>query len=61
MKNTQETLHNGIDPSEYARIPHMIYAADFNTNHPTSNHVDRIASEIDRYLKWKRKYMEVNK
>jgi hypothetical protein len=55
MKITQKMLHNGVNPSEYSRIPHMIYESDFNTNHPSANRIERIAREIDEYMKWKRK------
>ena len=48
-------LYGGISPVEYSRIQHMIYFDDFNTNHPSSNRVDRIASEINEYLKYKDK------
>lgn len=56
MKTGKEILHNGVAPSEYSRIPHVIYPNDFNTNHPIPNRIDRIASEIDEYMKWKCKY-----
>ena len=55
MKITQKISHNGISPSECFRIPHMIYEADFNTNYPIPNRIDRIAREIDEYMRWKRK------
>ena len=58
MKTGKEILHNGVSSSEYSCIPHMIYPNDFNTSHPIPNHIDRIAREIDEYMKWKRKYME---
>ena len=57
----KETLHIGINPSEYSRIPHIIYDNDFNTNHPNPNRIDRIAREIDEYMKWKRRYEGVFK
>ena len=59
MKTIKETLHNGITPSEYSRIPHMIYPDDFNMNHPNPNRIDRIAGEIDEYLKYKRKNADI--
>ena len=55
MKIIYKTLDNGIAPSEYSRIPHTICLADFDTNHPNTNRIDRIASEINEYLKHKRK------
>ena len=55
MKTKREILRSGISTSEYSRIPHMIYPGDFNTNHPVPNRIDRIAREIDEYLKYKRK------
>lgn len=60
MKNTQEILHKGISSNEYSRIPHMICLADFNTNYPSTNRIGRIAGEIDEYMKWKRKCVEVS-
>ena len=53
MKAVREMLHSGITPEEYSRIPHMIYLDDFNTNHPSPSRIDRIASEINEYLKYK--------
>ena len=58
MRTIQKTSNTGIIPSEYSRIPHMVYLTDFNTNHPQPNRIDRIASEIDEYLNWKRKRVE---
>ena len=58
MEIIQKTLHNGIAPSEYSRIPHMIDLADFDTNHPNPNRIDRIASEINEYLKRKCKHID---
>ena len=55
MKITQEILHGGITPAEYSRIPHTICLADFNTSYPNPNRINRIASEINEYLNWKRK------
>ena len=55
MKAVQETLHIGFTPDEYCRIPHMICLADFDTSHPNPNRIDRIAKEIDEYLKYKNK------
>ena len=61
MKTAKKILRAGIAPSEYSRIPHMVYLNDFNTNHPASNRIDRIAREINEYMKWKRKCAEVSK
>ena len=55
MKIVQETLHDWVNPDEYASIPHMIYFSDFNTNYPSPNRIDRIASEISECVKWKYK------
>ena len=51
----QKKLHNDINPYGYYHIPHIICLADFNTNHPNPNRIDRIASEINEYLKYDRK------
>ena len=59
MKTVQEILHNGIKPDEYSRIPHKICLDDFNTNYPNTSRIDRIAGEINEYLKHKRKNTEV--
>ena len=59
MKTLEKMLHSGLTPDEYSRIPHMVYATDFNTNHPIPNHIDRIASEINEYLKYKRKNIDM--
>ena len=59
MKTEQEMLHDGVNPAEYSRIPHSVCLDDFNTNYPNSNRIDRIAGEINEYLKNKRKYAEV--
>ena len=55
MKTIQKTLLNGVNHNEYSRIPHTVCLADFDTNHPNTNRIDRIASEINEYLKYKRK------
>ena len=51
-------LHKGISPDEYSRIPHTVCSVDFNTSHPCPNRINRIASEINEYLTWKRKRKE---
>jgi hypothetical protein len=56
---TTEKLYKEISPEEYSRIPHVIYLDDFNTNYPASNRVERIAREIDEYIKWKQKHIEM--
>ena len=58
MKSVEKKFYGGISPEEYSRIPHVIYSSDFNTNYPTSNLVERIAREIDEYIKWKQKHIE---
>lgn len=45
-----------IKPEEYCRIPHVITLSDFNTNYPNPDRINRIAREIDEYLKYKKKY-----
>lgn len=61
MKIAKEILRNGISPSEYSRAPHTVCLSDFDTNHPCANRIERIASEINEYMKWKRKCAEVSK
>lgn len=56
MKNIQEILRGGAAPVECSRAPHTICLADFDTNYPNTNRIDRIASEIDEYLRHKQKY-----
>ena len=38
----------------------MIYLDDFNTNYPNPNRIDRIAREVDEYLKWKHKREDIS-
>lgn len=59
MKGIEKKFYGVISPDEYSRIPHVIYPEDFNTNYPASNRVDRIAREIDEYIKWKQKNIEI--
>ena len=59
MKNAEKKLYGSISRDEYSRIPHVIYLDDFNTNYPTSNRVERIAREIDEYIKWKQKHIKM--
>ena len=53
MKVSKEMLYVGVNPNEYAQIPHVVCLADFNTSHPNPNRINRIASEINEYLKYK--------
>ena len=53
MKTIQKKTRGKIVYTESSRIPHMIYLADFNTNYPSSSRIDRIASEINEYLRYK--------
>lgn len=53
MKAEREILHSRVPLAEYSRISHMIFLADFNTNYPSANRIDRIANEINEYLKYK--------
>lgn len=55
MEAIRETLCDGFSPSEYSCIPHSVCLDDFNTNHPNPNRINRIASEINEYLKHKHK------
>ena len=55
MRTLQKILYGVVEPTEYSRIPHMIYLSDFNTSYPNRNRIDRIASEINEYLKYKNK------
>ena len=57
MKDTQETLSSGFAPVESCRIPHVICMADFNTNYPNPNRINRIAGEISEYLKCQKNHM----
>ena len=59
MKVIEKILHSEITSSEYSRIPHTIYEADFNTSYPSQSRINRIASEISEYLKYKRKNSDV--
>lgn len=57
MRSIKEKLHvRLIKPEEYHRISHVIAPSDFNTNYPSPDRVDRIAREIDEYLRYKKKY-----
>ena len=53
MKTVREKLYD----DESVCIPHVVYLSDFNTNYPNPNRIDRIASEINEYLKYKRKIL----
>lgn len=59
MGNAEKKLYGSISREEYSRIPHVIYVDDFNTNYPVLNRVERIAREIDEYIRWKQKYIEI--
>ena len=60
MKIERDILHNRlVSPDEYSRIPHMICLADFDTNRPNPNRINRIATEINEYLKYKHKNIEI--
>ena len=54
----QKILRNGFTPVDYSHIPHMICLSDFNTNYPSTNRIDRIAREINEYLKYCKKNNE---
>ena len=58
MKVMQKILRNGFTPVDYSHIPHMICLSDFNTNYPSTNRIDRIAREINEYLKYCKKNNE---
>lgn len=51
MRTVREILPGVVNTVESSRIPHMVYLGDFNTNYPSPNRIDRIASEINDYLK----------
>ena len=55
MESAQEKLCCVISQEEYSRIQHTICLDDFNTNYPNTNRINRIASEINEYLKYDRK------
>ena len=59
MKITGNTLHRGYVSNKQPRIPHMVCPDDFNTNYPNPNRIGRIAREIDEYLRYKHKHMDV--
>ena len=61
MKIGTKILYGEVTPTEYSRIPHMVCLADFNTSHPNPNRINRIAGEIDEYLRHKCKNAEVHK
>lgn len=56
MKMEREIFHGGIPSSEHSRIIHRVCLADFNTNYPSTDRIDRIAREINEYLTCKNKY-----
>ena len=47
-----------VAPEEFLRTPHIILEGDFSTNYPSQSRINRVACEIDEYLRRKRKYME---
>ena len=55
MKDIQKILHDGTNPYGVHRVPHVICLADFNTNYPNTNRIERIAREINEYSKYDRK------
>lgn len=61
MKFTHEILRGGVNPNKYSRTSHVICLADFDTSHPNPNRINRIANEINEYLKWERKFTGVSK
>lgn len=57
MQSGLRMLQGGlIKPNELSRVSHVVCLADFDTNYPNLNRIDRIASEINEYLKYKNKY-----
>ena len=56
MTVNKKMLYVGVKPDEYTQIPHVVCLADFNTSHPNPNRINRIASEINEYLKYKNRY-----
>lgn len=61
MKNAQKISDSWVSTAKYSRVPHVICLADFDTNHPNQNRIDRIASEINEYVKHKSKYADIQK
>ena len=57
MKSIQEISNGWVSPGRHSNIPHVICLADFDTNHPNKNRIDRIASEISEYVKWENKHL----
>lgn len=59
MKINKKNMCNGfVAPEEFLRTPHIILEGDFSTNYPSQSRINRVACEIDEYLRRKRKYME---
>ena len=56
MKTVQKILSRGIDRAECSSIPHTVCLADFDTSCPNTSRIDRIASEINEYMRNKNKY-----
>ena len=48
-----------ISPDEYSRINCAIVESDFSTNYPSQSRIERTAREINEYLNYKRRHMEV--
>lgn len=61
MKDAEKMLRSWISYDEYSNVPHVIYFSDFNTNNPSSNRIDRIASEISECVKRKHKNNEAKR
>ena len=54
MNIEKNYLYNGVRLIEgkLSSVPHVVSFADFNTNYPNPNRINRIASEINEYLKY---------
>lgn len=48
-----------ISPDEYCRINCTIVESDFSTNYPSQSRIERTVKEINEYLNYKRRHMEV--
>ena len=58
MKFVQEILSGNGFTTEVIPVPHKVYLDDFSTSHPNSSRVDRIANEVNEYLRYKKKHAE---
>lgn len=45
-----------MSPDEWNRLGSVLTEQDFNTYHPPSGRIEKIAQELDRYRKYKVKH-----